>query len=121
MLRPSWYCIHSLADVFERAQGYLDWSAAWRYSRQVLQGIAHLHRNGVSHRDISMSNVLVREEGGICVVADVGLAVSVSSLILERPVTSAWYRAPEACFFGARANFQQTAFDLWFECGMWGR
>ena len=60
-----------------------------------------------------MSNVLMREDGGVCVLADLGLAVSSSSPILERPITSAYYRAPEACFPEVPASFQQTAFDLW--------
>ena len=92
------YCILSLADVYSRAQGFLDWSAAWRYSRDILQGIAHLHANDVAHRDLSMGNVLMKEDGGGCVVADFGLAASATSIILERPVSTAWYRAPEACF-----------------------
>ena len=48
------YCTNSLSDVYLRAQGFLDWSAAWQYSHQILQGIAHLHANDVSHRDLSV-------------------------------------------------------------------
>ena len=51
--------------------------------------------------------------GGGCVVADLGLAVSATSIILERPVTASWYRAPEACFPGAKVSTQQTALDMW--------
>ena len=107
------YCVYSLADMFQRSQGFLDWHVVWRYSLEVLQGVAHLHRNGVSHRDLGMSNVLIREDGGTCVVADLGLAVSASNCILERPVTTAWYRAPEACFAGNSLVCQQSALDLW--------
>ena len=69
------YCTLSLGDIWKRAQGFLDWNTARRYSLQVLHGIAHLHRNDVSHRDIDMSNVLLREDGDrmVCVVADLGL------------------------------------------------
>ena len=106
------YCILSLADVYSRAQGFLDWSKAWQYGHQVLQGIAHLHKNGVAHRDLSMGNVLMKEDSGVCVVADLGLAACATSIILERPVTTAWYRAPEACFPGAQVATQQVALDM---------
>ena len=106
------YCIHSLADVYWRAQGFLDWSAAWRCSHQILQGIAHLHANDVAHRDLSIANVLMTGDGD-CVVADLGLAVSVTSIMLEKPVTAAWYRAPEACFPGTEVSTQETALDMW--------
>ena len=55
------YCTHFLSDVYFRAQGFLDWSAAWRYSHQILQGVAHLHSNDVSHRGLSMGNVLMND------------------------------------------------------------
>ena len=59
-----------------------------------------------------MGNVLMTSGGG-CVVADLGLAVSATSIILDRPVTTVWYRAPEACFPGAKVSTQQTALDMW--------
>ena len=44
-------------------------------------------------------------------VADLGLAASATSMILERPATTAWYRAPEACVPGAKVS--TTALDMW--------
>ena len=61
-----------------------------------------------------MGIVLMTSGGGGGVVADLGLAVSATSIILERPVTTVWYRAPEACFPGAKeVSTQQTALDMW--------
>ena len=106
------YCILSLGDIWKRAQAFLDWDKARRYSQQVLHGIAHLHRNDVAHRDINMSNVLVGEDSGreVCVVADLGLAACASYSILDRDVTKAWYRAPRGLLprrpaFGSADDF----------------
>ena len=113
------YCILSLADMFRRAQGYIGWDGVRRYSEQVLKGIAHLHRSEVAHRDLSMSNVLIREAAasgeGTCVVADLGLAVSASRMVLDRVVTTCWYRAPEACFAWKESEniIQQLPLDMW--------
>ena len=44
-------------------------------------------------------NVMMKSNGD-WVVADLGLAVSATTAVLYRPVSTAWYRAPEACFPG---------------------
>ena len=94
------YCLLSLADMWRRAQGFLDWEKTFLYGEQILRGLGHLHQNLVAHRDLSLSNVLIRDDR--CVVADLGLAECASTLVLDRLVTTAWCRAPEANFPEAR-------------------
>ena len=105
------YCLLSLADVWRRAQGFLDWEKTFLYGEQILRGLGHLHQNGVAHRDLSLSNVLIKDDR--CVVADLGLAECASTMVLDRVVTTAWYRAPEACFPGAQKSTQQCPLDMW--------
>uniref|UniRef100_M1BSK5 Mak n=1 Tax=Solanum tuberosum TaxID=4113 RepID=M1BSK5_SOLTU len=61
---------------------------------QVLQGLAHMHKNGYFHRDLKPENLLVTND--VIKIADFGLAREVSSLPpFTDYVSTRWYRAPE--------------------------
>ena len=46
---------------------------AWKYFRDVIQGLDYLHINNVCHRDIKPSNLLIAQDGTIK-IADFGLS-----------------------------------------------
>lgn len=64
----------------------LSWEQAWNVMYSVSNGLTHLHSSNytskgfvsekysIAHRDIKSSNVLVKNESGQCVLADLGLA-----------------------------------------------
>ena len=55
--------------------GTLDDRELVEAAAQVLDGLAHAHANGIVHRDVKPSNVLLADEPGICArVSDFGLA-----------------------------------------------
>nr|CAB3475295.1 unnamed protein product [Digitaria exilis] len=82
------------------------------YMKQLLSGIEHCHTNGVLHRDIKSSNLLVSNDG-ILKIADFGLATSYDPDNM-RPMTSQvitlWYRPPELLL---GATHYGVGVDLW--------
>jgi len=61
----------------------------------MLKGLNHIHEQGMMHRDIKGSNILINEEG-IVKIADFGLArdMGPNTNYTTRVVTR-WFRAPE--------------------------
>lgn len=82
------------------------------YLRQLISGLEHCHQNGVLHRDIKCSNLLIDNEG-ILKIADFGLA-SFYNPELKQPMTSRvvtlWYRPPELLL---GATYYGVGVDLW--------
>jgi len=89
----------SLADKIER-EGELPIAEAVRLLRDVVDGLAYAHAEGVVHRDIKPDNVLL--SGRHAVVTDFGIAKAVSEATGRQTLTTAgvalgtpMYMAPE--------------------------
>lgn len=80
--------------------------------KQLFSGLEHCHKNGVLHRDIKCSNLLIDDEG-ILKIADFGLA-SFFDPDRKKPLTSRvvtlWYRPPELLL---GATYYGVGVDLW--------
>jgi serine/threonine protein kinase len=61
----------TLRDVLRR--GPLDTLSAWRYLREIGDGLQHAHDAGIVHRDLKPTNVLIHADGR-ALLADFGLA-----------------------------------------------
>jgi len=80
----SYGCLHaSLTSVLDREAagagagaagvGPVDEERAWAWARQVLEGLAHIHAQGIAHRDLKPGNIFV-DARGYLKIGDFGLA-----------------------------------------------
>ena len=70
------YCRANLRDVLDRetaAGTEVDEDRAWAWMRQVLEGLAHIHAQGIAHRDLKPGNIFVDARGQLK-IGDFGLA-----------------------------------------------
>ncbi|KAK4734919.1 hypothetical protein R3W88_009180 [Solanum pinnatisectum] len=106
------YMEHDLAGLAAVQKVKFSESQVKCYMKQLLSGLEHCHNNGVLHRDVKGSNLLINNEG-ILKIADFGLA-SFYDPEHKQPMTSRvvtlWYRPPEL-LLGA-TNYG-VGVDLW--------
>ena len=114
------YMAASLMHIWDSAQGVLDYDQCRIYGRQVVKGLRHLHREGLAHRDLTLTKVLVDSRSNSVKVADLGLAVCSRDFVLSRPVAPLNFRAPEALIqsdakesFTLKLKDPQTSLDMW--------
>ena len=77
------YMDHDLAGLLENQSVKLREEHVKQYARQLLQGTAYLHKNGILHRDMKAANLLISNKGQL-MIADFGLARSIESADKER-------------------------------------
>jgi hypothetical protein len=67
------YCAGgSLGQLLDRSGGRIPVHEAVRFVIQALNGLAHAHRDGVVHRDLSPHNILLSPDGDGAMVAKIG-------------------------------------------------
>ncbi|XP_058730031.1 eIF-2-alpha kinase GCN2 isoform X2 [Vicia villosa] len=66
------YCPMTLRQMFE-SYSHLDKELAWHLFRQIVEGLAHIHGQGIIHRDLTPSNIFFDARNDIK-IGDFGLA-----------------------------------------------
>jgi len=81
------------------------------YTKQLLDGVYHMHKNKIIHRDLKGANILVDTHGHLK-IADWGLARVWSDKVTRytTPVVTLWFRAPELLLGSQHYDF---SIDTW--------
>lgn len=81
-------------NIREQMQRGMDAETALDYARQMLEGLAHAHRNGVVHCDVKPENLILFSNGRVR-LGDFGLAKMVRDKISSGTSGTVGYLAPE--------------------------
>ena len=106
------YLSHDLTGLLNHPTFKLDHSHKKHLSKQLFEGLNHLHRRGVLHRDIKAANILISNEGQLK-LADFGLARFYSKRgkpDYTNRVITIWYRSPELLLGETQYG---PAVDIW--------
>lgn len=104
-------------------RGRFEESEARSLFRQAVEGLLHLKRRGVCHRDVSLENLLL-DEGGVVKVVDFGLALRIPQaadgaarvLPAQGQCGKQYYMSPEV-LAPSSTGFDGFAVDVW-ACGI---
>eukprot|EP00249_Psilotum_nudum_P019722 c27388_g1_i1 orf=702-2933(-) len=67
------YCPRTLRQVLDTYTDIIDKDVAWHMFRQIVEGLAHIHGQGIIHRDLTPSNIFFDARNDIK-IGDFGLA-----------------------------------------------
>ncbi|RIB24273.1 kinase-like domain-containing protein [Gigaspora rosea] len=74
----------SLRDYLETKSSELNWTKKFLIAKQIVEGLAYLHKNGIVHRDLHSKNILVCEEKMI--IAGFGISEYVNEASLSTSI-----------------------------------
>lgn len=108
------YMEHDLSGLLNHPRVKFTRTQIQCYMRQLLCGVAFMHRNKIIHRDIKASNLLLNNQG-MLKVADFGLSrfwneVNAKAGRYTNKVVTLWYRPPELLMGSTSYDF---SVDIW--------
>ncbi|KAG7383666.1 hypothetical protein PHYPSEUDO_003470 [Phytophthora pseudosyringae] len=108
------YMEHDLSGLLNHPRVKFTRTQIQCYMRQLLIGIAFMHRNKIIHRDIKASNLLLNNQG-MLKVGDFGLSrfwneVNAKAGRYTNKVVTLWYRPPELLMGSTSYDF---SVDIW--------
>ena len=110
------FCHQSLEDVIRKVtEGtsgrYISMPEIKRYTKEILNGLKHMHELRIVHRDLKPENILLLECGQVK-ICDMGSSKFIDEQTFKNTpyVVSRYYRAPELIF---ASNHYNEAIDIW--------
>lgn len=111
------YCGFELAQLVDSLPSAFPLAEIKCVIRQLLSAVAHMHSNGVIHRDLKLSNLLLSDHGALK-LCDFGLARDLyppasdgeQGATYTPRVVTLWYRSPELLLGATRYG---APVDLW--------
>ena len=108
------FCDESLENVIQnldKKKEHMSMDKIKKYSKEIFNGLKHMHKLGISHRDLKPENILLKD--GDVRICDVGSS-KILDLSLKRMntpyVVSRYYRAPELILACHKYNH---SIDVW--------
>jgi glycogen synthase kinase 3 beta len=77
--------------------------------KQILQGMAYVHKQGITHRDLKPENILMNNKG-VVKICDFGSAKFLDEKLNTPYIVSRYYRAPELIL--ACSDYSEKI-DIW--------
>lgn len=103
--------LRSFLDDYISKETSIDCDTRRQIARQIVEGVAYLHSNGVLHRDLKPQNILMDNDGNIK-LADFGLGreIRLPLKTLTHDVITLWYRPPEILL---GVKHYSSSVDIW--------
>ena len=104
-------CVTDLERVIQDKKVMISPSDVKSFTKMMLEGLAHCHKNWILHRDMKPNNLFIGVDHQLK-IADFGLARTYGSpgRVMTSQVLTLWYRPPELLF---GATEYSGAVDMW--------
>lgn len=96
----------------QRENKVLSHAQILRVMRDIAAALDYAHGQGVIHRDVKPSNIMVTRDGGHCILTDFGLALRTQEGTIGNTFGSVHYIAPEQAVSSAQSVPQSDLYSL---------
>jgi p38 MAP kinase len=104
--------LHRFHQAFRKKDTFMPPSFVKQILLYILEGLAHMHKNDVIHRDLKPQNVLIGKHFNDIKIADFGISVLADHhpIVNNYEICTRWYRAPELLMTGGTYG---PSIDVW--------